>query len=153
MNSIQIKKYWIFTLYLCLVFSFYSCDKYGKLNETTWESDYFELEYKESFFTPPFQGEKLILRGKMTILFGENYSAYIILRDIDLYDKLNDIIYFMLDSPKQILANYTYKGKNLTIHFDNTSGYFAGQQWTGTISRKTINLRVVFGETVIFKKK
>ena len=131
--------------------SFYSCDKHGKLDETVWESDYFEVKYLDPVMSPPgCLHEELFLRGKLVISFAKN-NASVFIKELELFDRINDIVYYILD-PRHQSVNYTYKRKDLTLYFD-TEGYFPGQNWVGTVGKTTMSLRIISGETVKFKKR
>jgi hypothetical protein len=148
-SIVKILNFSVFTLFTLTCF--YSCDKYEKFDGTTWESDYFEIKYQDPVMPPPgCLHEELFLRGKMTISFTKN-NASVFIKDLELFDKINAIVYYMLD-PFQQSVNYTYKRKDLILYFD-TEGYFPGQHWVGTVDKTTMSLRIISGETIILKKR
>ena len=152
------KKYFQSQQLLILVFifftqaCFYSCDKPNILDWTTWESDYFEFEYKDtSVPPPPYLNEELVLRGQMTVSFEEENFARITTFSFELFDKKNNITYSYCDNIFHI-ASYTCDGNKVTLTF-HSDGSFSGQRWTGNVRKTTMDLRIVFGETVKFTKK
>jgi len=136
------KKSWIlvFVLMLFALTCFSSCDKSGRLDGTTWESEYFEVEYRDPIY-PPL--EVPVLRGKISISF-KNHVADVFIQELELTD------HYILD-PQHQLADYTYEGKNLILYFDET-GAVPRQNWIGTVNKKTMTLRC-FGNTIVYKKK
>ncbi|MDL2313279.1 hypothetical protein LJC68_10435 [Bacteroidales bacterium OttesenSCG-928-B11] len=138
-------------LTLSSLICFYSCDKHGKLEGSIWESDYFEIKYQDPVLPPPgCLHEEMVLRGKITISFAKD-NASVFIKELELFDKINDTGYYQLD-PRHQSVDYTCKRKDLTLFFD-TEGYFAGQNWVGTVDDATMSLRIVSGETVKFKKQ
>jgi len=124
---------------------FYSCDKSGRLDGTTWESEYFEVKYRDPIY-PPLTDymEEFVWKGKMSISF-KNHVADVFIQEFELTG------HYMFDRPRNQLADYTYEGKNLILYFDET-GYFPGQNWIGTVNKKTMTLRCL-GNTIVYKKK
>jgi len=118
-------------IFILLAFvSFYSCNKLGKLDGTTWKSDPFETKIENSEWRI----------GTMTISFG-NQKATIQISEI--FDGQLNISYtdiLLHDKPYQL------KGKDLTIEM-GTPGI-----WSGTVNNKTMSLEGVYGKTVKFKK-
>ena len=143
----------IIVLSLFIGTCFHSCNKLETLEWSTWESDYFEMEYKDTALPPhPYLDEELILRGKVTVFFEENYAS-IWVHSFGLFDKKNNIMYYCYDNTQYLGANYTYDGKNVTLSFYPSTSFFSKQRWTGKMKKKTMDLKVFFGETVIFRKK
>ena len=145
----------IVVLILFIVTSFYSCDKSDENVYGTWESDYFEVEYKDPALPPhPYLDEELILRGKMTLELKSHTNAYMFFNSLELFDKKNDIIYdntighdlFYQD------IHHTYNGRKFTLTFGDY-GFFRNQTWTGKVKKHTIDLTIIFGETVTFRKQ
>ncbi|MCL2291119.1 MAG: hypothetical protein FWC34_10555 [Bacteroidetes bacterium] len=150
-NYFKSKLLLILVFCLCALACFYSCDKPDSLEWTTWESDYFEIEYKPLLPPHPYLDEELILRGEMTISF-QGGDAYIAIDRLELFDRRNGIIYHPYD-PWGKNASYTCDRKNLTLNFSSTVDSFWGQTWTGKVGKTTMNLKIVFGETVRFTKQ
>ena len=146
-----------FVLSLFIVTSFYSCNKSDDNLYGVWESDYFEVEYKDPH--PYYLDEELILRAKMTLVFGNYpyYRATITINNLELFDRKNDITYhntnLMGCCPFEYQPTYIYDGrKNLTLTFDNY-GLFSRQTWTGKVKKDIIDVKIIFGKTVTFRKQ
>jgi hypothetical protein len=139
-----------FGLFLFLSTSFYSCDKPRNLTGTSWESDSLEIKYQEPFLLPDdYLHKELLLRGKMTISFVEPH-ADIFIKGFELYDSINDVVLHKVDNLHAV-AGSTYYGKTLTLYFD-TTGYFSGQTWVGTVNKRTMDLRF-FGEEIRLNRR
>jgi len=153
-------KLFVLVFSLFALTSFYSCDKSNEKLYGTWECNYFEVEYKDTALPPHpyYLDEELVLRGEMTLVFQQDDDrATMIFNNLELFDKKNNIIYYNADGRRVYrlmhTATYTYnKGKNLTLTFDDY-GPFPRQTWTGKVKKNTIDLTIIFGKTVTFKKQ
>jgi len=143
----------IFSLFISV--SFYSCDKEGQLSGTTWECDFFISKCVDS------DGEEATARcNKVSVSFGKGinndekyYKADILIGSTIIYYPLSEWSAYL--GMMELSADYTYKGKTLTISFIDSWGGVAlfGQKWTGTVEGKTITLKNDFGETIMFYQK
>ena len=152
-------KLFVLVFSLFTLASFYSCDKSDEKLYGTWECDYFEVEYKDTALPPHpyYLDEELVLRGQMTLLFEESGKAGMTFNSLELFDRKNNITYSVVNimrcCPYDEIT-YTCDGrKNLTLTFIDSYGPFPRQTWTGKVKKNTIDLTIIFGKTVTFKKK
>ena len=158
-------KLWAVVLFSLLVSaSFYSCDKErendkkASLSNTSWECGYFEGKYIASGYYADGDTELILRCDKITISFREGidndekyYWTNITIKKIEIYDPDLDISLTSEDEISES-ANYTYKGKNITIELESPERLFSEQNWTGKIEKDKMTLKNVIGATVEFKK-
>ncbi|MCL2290868.1 MAG: hypothetical protein FWC34_09250 [Bacteroidetes bacterium] len=150
MKKINLKLLLVLIFSLFAITSFYSCDKPGaKLAGTFWESDELEVKYLGPIFPLPDLNGGFVVRGKMTISFVEP-QADVVINKFEIYDTINDVEYYSQEHLHHI-AGYTYYGKTLTLFFDST-GFFAGQTWVGTVNKRTMDLRFL-GEEIRLNRR
>jgi len=116
----------LLVLFFSLFISFYSCDKPGQLEGTTWERE------RES------------VHLQITIYFGSGKA------DINLVDHDNSymvIAYYTLKGKKVTLTLSSLWDSNLNIFYDIQLA-----PWTGKVEKNIMTLNVG-GEIVEFKKR
>jgi len=136
--------------FLVLIFSifvftcFYSCEKSGKLDGTTWKSGSFEAESTD------LQNPGVLRIEEVTISFKKE-NAYLEFTISEIYDPILEIIYKDIEKISRTTP-YTYDENGLSMNAIGVAGFAWERKWGGTINGKKMNMHML-GTQVEFKKK
>jgi hypothetical protein len=122
--------------FLVLIFSifvftcFYSCEKSGKLDGTTWKSGSFEAESTD------LQNPGVLRIEEITISF----------------KKENADLQFIIKDKEKVSGTTTYTYEENTLHIQALGALGWERSWSGTVDGKKMSIGML-GQQVEFKRK
>ena len=134
MKKLNLKSFLVLIFSIFVFTCFYSCEKSGKLDGTTWKSGSFEVEFTD------LQNSEILRIEEITISFKKESAD----------------LQFKIKGKEKIsgTTTYTYEENNLHIQApgDLGPGLVWERSWGGTVDGKKMNI-FMLGQQVEFKRK